>query len=99
LIRPRQRSEISNLAAEQIVMSFLEEPNIDTFSPAPYFSKQLGQKRFSAHAYAAMNLPSGNNDFRRPQSLLPRDYMMVVAVDERAVEIKENSRKIEAFRT
>ncbi len=50
------------------------------------------QKQTSAHPDRAMDLPLRNGESSRAQSLLPTGYMLVDAIDERSIQVENNSR-------
>src|SRR5581483_11597804 len=62
--------------------------------PAGYLTEQFPQERLPAHADAAMNLPERNDDAGQAQCFTPGGHVLVVAVDQGAIEIKQNGRQI-----
>ena len=70
-------------------MFIVELFQIDSLSMWIVLAKQFPEKRFAAHADAAVNFPHGNRDSGFAQRPPPCTHMLVVAVDERSVQVEQ----------
>ena len=61
--------------------------------PGAKFAQQFGQERLPAHSDTALDLPCGNHDSGRTQCFRLGIEVLIVAVDERAVEIEQTCGK------
>jgi hypothetical protein len=73
----------------------------DTFDAdvEPGFSHQLIGKQAAAHADLAMDSPDRELDALGVECLLPRQHVLIDAVDQRSVEIEEKDRFDAHFRS
>jgi hypothetical protein len=58
------------------------------------FAQQGGDEQATAHADASMNLPYRKVDSGPAESLLPRENVLVNAVDERSVKVEQHARRL-----
>jgi hypothetical protein len=78
---------VGTLARFAALQSHTESPIITASSP-PAFD-QGGDQLVASHADAAMDLPELHREPVRPEGAVPRDRVVVVRVDERAVDVDD----------
>jgi hypothetical protein len=88
LIRSRQLLSMRNHGAKAAVVFALELVEINFAFPACYFPKQFLHHRFSIHSHRAANLLFRNHNAGGAQSFGPGVYVLVIAVNQSAVEVK-----------
>jgi hypothetical protein len=99
LARAWQRSDVAGVVpvGSQVPLA---QP-FDTFDVdvEPGFSQQLIGKQAAAHADLAMDAPDRELDALGVECLLPRQHVLIDAVDQRSVEIEEKDRFDAHFRS
>jgi len=58
-----------------------------------YFPQKTGQEKGAAHPDAAVDFPVGNVHAGVGEGFMPRQYVLIRAVDQRAVQIEKHGRK------
>src|SRR4030081_2371629 len=94
LICPGQRFQMRNGSRKEDVVLLFQFIQINFFRSSHALAEQFLQERLSAHSDTAMNLPLRNYDTRTLQRVCPGGYMLINAVDQGPVQVKQQSGQI-----
>src|ERR1043165_3868655 len=84
-----QRPHLRRITLECFAVRLMNPLGLFRRNGFTYLARQRVNEQTAAHTDLAMNTPDGKMNPAFLQCLTPREYVLVNAVDERAVEIKQ----------
>jgi hypothetical protein len=91
LARPWQSIDPANHSVKKFLVRGFE-PCDERFRVSdPFVSQQFWQKQASAHPDRAMDSPLRHGESSRAQGLVPSGDMLVDAINERSIQVENNS--------
>ena len=91
LARPWQRVDSANHPVKKFLMCGFEPCDERLRMSKPLVPQQFWQEQTSAHTDRTMDSPLRYGESSRAQGLVPTGYMLVDAIDERSIQVEDDS--------
>ena len=96
LLRPGKRPDLSDATGVRLLVKLAQSVRLVRTDIAAGFADERAHEQAAAHTDAAVDTPDGERNARGLEHLLPREHVLIDAVQQRAVEVKQHSRTIGA---